>query len=106
MRSLTTGGLPPSYSDRGVTGLLSVVVFPINHGILYFAGFTVIEPFVVHGPIRLNPEERDAHLARYRERVLGLASALTMVYPKLAEYDEQCLLKPASRGPLQSADRS
>jgi NAD(P)H dehydrogenase (quinone) len=106
MCSLTTGGLLPAYSDRGMNGLLSSILFPINHGILYFAGFTVIEPFVVHGPIRLNPEERDGHLARYRERVLGLASAPTIVYPKLAEYDEQWILKSASRVPLRSADHS
>jgi NAD(P)H dehydrogenase (quinone) len=89
-----------------MNGLLSSILFPIKHGILYFAGFTVIEPFVVHGPIRLNPEGRDAHLERYRERVLGLASAPTIVYPKLAEYDDQWVLKSASRVPLQSADHS
>ena len=31
--------------------------------------------------------ERAAYFALYRERVLGLASAPTIIYPKLADYD-------------------
>jgi NAD(P)H dehydrogenase (quinone) len=60
---------------------------------LYFTGFTVIEPFLVHGPARIGQDERIAHLARYRERVLGLAAAPTIAYPKLDAYDERYVLK-------------
>jgi NAD(P)H dehydrogenase (quinone) len=99
MCSVTIGGPAPMYSERGLNGSISSILFPINHGILYFTGFTVIEPFLVHAPVRLSHEERVAHLARYRERVLGLVSAPTINYPKPADYDEDHVLKQASDAP-------
>src|SRR5262249_13340656 len=37
-------------------------LFPIDHGMLYFTGFTVIEPFLVHAPARMTEPERTAEL--------------------------------------------
>jgi NAD(P)H dehydrogenase (quinone) len=93
MCSVTIGGLPPMYSERGLNGPISSILFPINHGMLYFTGFTVIEPFLVHAPARIGDDERAACLARYRERVLGLATAPTIPYPTLADYDVNFVLK-------------
>jgi NAD(P)H dehydrogenase (quinone) len=93
MCSITIGGAPTIYSQHGLNGPLSSILFPIHHGMLYFTGFAVIEPFLVHAPMRISAEERAAHLNRYRERVLGLSVAPTIVYPKLADYDEQFVLK-------------
>ncbi len=93
MCALTTGGAPPIYSEHGLNGPIDTILFPINHGILYFTGFTVIEPFVVHGPVRKTDDERAAELDRYRERVLALQTAPTIAYPKLADYDERFVLK-------------
>ena len=93
MCALTIGGPAPIYSEHGLNGPIDAILFPINHGMLYFTGFSVIEPFLVHGPARISQEERIAHLARYRERVLGLATAPTITYPKLADYDERLVLR-------------
>jgi NAD(P)H dehydrogenase (quinone) len=84
------------YTREGLSGPIDWILYPVNHGILYFTGFTVIEPFLVHGPARISQEERLAHLLRYRERVLGLATAPTIAYPKLADYDERYVLKAPS----------
>ena len=43
-------------------GPISTILFPINHEILYFTGFTVIEPLIVHAPARLSHQERKEHL--------------------------------------------
>lgn len=93
MCSVTIGGTAPIYSEGGLNGPIGSILFPINHGMLYFTGFTVIEPFVVHAPARLGTEERRMHLARYRERVLALPSAPTIAYPRVADYDENYVLK-------------
>jgi len=98
MCSVTIGGPPAMYSTHGLNGPIDAILFPINHGMLYFTGFTVVEPFLVHGPARISQDERVAHLARYRERVLGLATAPTIAYPRLAEYDERFVLKPPAGG--------
>ncbi len=96
MCALTIGGSMSMYSEHGLNGPIHSILFPINHGILYFTGFTVVEPFVVHGPVRKTDSERAAELARYRERVLALHTAPTIAYPKLADYDERYVLKARS----------
>ena len=93
MCALTVGGPAPIYSEHGLNGPIASILFPINHGILYFTGFTVIEPFLVHAPVRKSDQERAAELARYRGRVLALDAAPTIAYPKLADYDERFVLK-------------
>ena len=93
MCALTIGGPPPIYSEHGLNGPIAAILFPINHGMLYFTGFTVIEPFLVHAPVRIGEEERKRHLESYRERVLGLETAPTIAYPKLADYDERFVLR-------------
>ena len=96
MCALTIGGPPPIYSEHGLNGPIGAILFPINHGMLYFTGFTVIEPFLVHAPVRIGEEERTRHLERYRERVLGLETAPTIAYPKLAGYDERFVLRASA----------
>jgi NAD(P)H dehydrogenase (quinone) len=93
MCSVTIGGAQPMYSQRGLNGPIESILFPINHGILYFTGFTVIEPFLVHAPARLTDSERTAHLIRYRDRVRALAKAPVLIYPRLADYDDSYLLR-------------
>jgi NAD(P)H dehydrogenase (quinone) len=93
MCSVTVGGTSSMYSERGLNGPIASTLFPINHGMLYFTGFTVIEPFLVHAPARMTDEERAAVLVRYRERVMGLATAPAITYAKLADYDEHYVLK-------------
>jgi NAD(P)H dehydrogenase (quinone) len=97
MCSITIGGPPSIYSERGLNGPIAAIPFPINHGMFYFTGFTVVEPFLVHAPVRIGDAGRGTHLARYRERVLGLAAAPTIGYPILADYDESTVLKSPPR---------
>ena len=93
MCAATIGGGAPMYSEQGLNGPIGAILFPVNHGIFYFTGFTVIEPFLVHGPARMKDGERAAELERYRRRVLALGTAPTIDYPKLADYDERYVLK-------------
>jgi NAD(P)H dehydrogenase (quinone) len=97
MCSLTIGGPASMYSEHGLSGPIGSILYPVNHGMLYFTGFTVVEPFLVHSPVRISAEDRAAHLARYRARVLGLATAPVLTYPKLADYDERMVLKAPPR---------
>jgi NAD(P)H dehydrogenase (quinone) len=91
--ALTTGGPDTMYSEFGMNGAMLDVLFPINHGILYFVGFTPLEPFVAYQPARLTDEQRGADLERYRQHLLKIDSAKTLDYPGFAAYDEQMILK-------------
>jgi len=87
MCSITVGGPSAAYSEIGIYGSMESILFPINHGILSFVGFTVIEPFVVYGPSRISSEECANYLDRYRERVLSLETAPTILRIHTSDYE-------------------
>jgi NAD(P)H dehydrogenase (quinone) len=96
MCSVTVGGPADAYSEIGVYGPIAPILFPINHGILGFVGFTVVEPFIVHSPARMSASERAAGLADYRRRVLSLLTAPTIPRLDMTNYDG-LMLKPERR---------
>jgi NAD(P)H dehydrogenase (quinone) len=75
MCSVTVGGSREVYSPVGAYGSLAHMLFPINHGILNFVGYTVVQPFVVYGPSRMSNGARKDELRRFRCRVLNLQHA-------------------------------
>lgn len=48
MLVVTAGGWESHYGPRGVNGPIDDLLFPIQHGILYYPGFEVIPPFVAY----------------------------------------------------------
>ncbi len=54
MLILTTGGWEPHYGPRGINGPIDVLLFPIQHGILYYPGFDVLPPFVIYRTGRID----------------------------------------------------
>jgi len=67
--SLTTGGVPEAYLKGGFNGDLTGMLRPLHRGILEFTGFTVLEPQVVYGPVRIGEELRKQALARWQSRL-------------------------------------
>ncbi|GAB2181840.1 NAD(P)H-dependent oxidoreductase [Denitratisoma sp. agr-D3] len=51
---VTTGGWDSHYGPRGINGPMDDILFPIHHGILYYPGFSVLPPFVVHRTSRMD----------------------------------------------------
>jgi NAD(P)H dehydrogenase (quinone) len=93
MCAVTIGGPETMYGQDGLNGPIDQILFPINHGMLAFTGFSVVEPFLVHAPARMEASQRADVLAAYEARVLGLAEAPTLAYRQLHEYDEAYRLK-------------
>lgn len=60
MLVVTTGGWASHYGARGIGGPIDDLLFPINHGVLYYPGFAVLPPFLVHRTSRVDA-------ARYAE---------------------------------------
>lgn len=48
MLVVTAGGWESHYSPRGVNGPIDDLLFPIQHGVLYYPGFDVLPPFVLY----------------------------------------------------------
>ena len=94
MCSVTVGGPPEAYGERGIYASVRDILYPIERGILHFTGFTVIEPFVVYGPNRMEAAERKSELVRYRQRLLALDTAPAEPPLVSALYDRGVLKEP------------
>lgn len=94
--AVTVGGAADAYSEVGIYGPMDAVLQPIQHGMLAFVGFSVVEPFVVHAPARMTPGEREHTLQSYAARLLTLPQAPTLPAVATADYT-QMVLTPAAR---------
>lgn len=54
MLVVTAGGWRTHYTERGVNGHIDDLLFPINHGILWYPGFDVLVPHVIYSSDRLS----------------------------------------------------
>ncbi|HEU0149181.1 MAG TPA: NAD(P)H-dependent oxidoreductase, partial [Bradyrhizobium sp.] len=82
MLIVTTGGWEEHYSARGINGPIDDLLFPINHGILFYPGFDVLPPFVAHRVNRLDEAGFAVIAERLRERMGSLFSAKPIPYRK------------------------
>jgi NAD(P)H dehydrogenase (quinone) len=80
MLIVTAGGWEAHYAARGINGPIDDLLFPINHGILYYPGYDVLPPFVVYSADRLD-ETGFAHAAeQLRARMRTLATTPPIPY--------------------------
>lgn len=72
MLVVTTGGWESHYSARGINGPIDDLLFPIQHGVLYYPGFEVLPPFVLYRSGKID----DARFASIREALGARLDAL------------------------------
>ena len=82
MLLVTAGGWEEHYSGRGINGPIDDLLFPINHGILFYPGFDVLPPFVVYQADRIDEGGFAAAAERLRERMRTLATTAPIPYRK------------------------
>jgi NAD(P)H dehydrogenase (quinone) len=80
MLIVTAGGWEEHYSARGVNGAIDDLLFPINHGILYYPGYDVLPPFVACRVDRLDAAGFEPVAERLRERMRTLATTPPIPY--------------------------
>ena len=69
MLLVTTGGWDSHYSPRGINGPIDDLLFPIQHGVLFYPGFDVVPPFLVYRTSRMDE-------ARFAETCEALGTRL------------------------------
>lgn len=69
MLVVTTGGWEPHYGPRGVHGPIEDLLFPIQHGLLFYTGIEALPPFVICNAGRVDE-------ARYAETRAALGQRL------------------------------
>jgi NAD(P)H dehydrogenase (quinone) len=97
MLAVTIGGTEQAYSSDGIYGSALDVLRPINHGILAFCGFEVIEPFIAYAPARKGDQERQDMFAAYAGRLLNIESAPLLPMLRSDDYEHFVLKRPVDR---------
>lgn len=80
MLIVTAGGWEEHYSARGVNGPIDDLLFPINHGILYYPGYDILPPFVAYKVDRLDEAGFETVAERLRERMRTLQTTAPIPY--------------------------
>ncbi|ESY67960.1 NAD(P)H-dependent oxidoreductase [Mesorhizobium sp. M0051] len=80
MLIVTAGGWEEHYAPRGVNGEIDDLLFPINHGILYYPGYDVLPPFVAYSVDRFGEADFEPAAERLRERMRTFATTQPIPY--------------------------
>ncbi|WPB59413.1 NAD(P)H-dependent oxidoreductase [Xylophilus sp. GOD-11R] len=72
MLMVTTGGWESHYAPRGINGPIDDILFPIQHGVLFYPGFEVLPPFVVYRTSKVDEAAFAGHCERLARRLDGL----------------------------------
>jgi NAD(P)H dehydrogenase (quinone) len=94
---VTAGGLKEHFSARGISGPIDDLLFPINHGLLYYTGFEALPPFVVYKADRSDDAifKSTADELRQRLRALSVTKPIAFRPQNGGDYEMPTLtLKP------------
>ncbi len=80
MLIVTVGGWATHYAPRGVNGPIEDILFPINHGILYYPGYTVLPSFVAYRVDRMDEAGFQVVADQLKERMRTIETAAPIPY--------------------------
>lgn len=91
----TIGANAATVGPRGIHGDVDEVLFPVQHGTLWYSGMTVVPPVLVTGANRLDHSDYVAVAADLRQRVLSLPTAEPIPFRRQdsGDYDEHLVLR-------------
>ena len=108
MLIVTAGGWQTHYAERGINGPIDDLLFPIQHGILYYPGFDVLPPFVIYRADSMDAERYAQATAALGARLRGLFTDAPIAFRPQNGGDYEIpsmLLKPGLEEPGQSGLR-
>jgi NAD(P)H dehydrogenase (quinone) len=103
MLVVTTGGWAEHYSERGINGPIDDLLFPIQHGILFYPGFDVLPPFVVYKSGAMNTTRHNETLSALGVRLDNAMQDAPIAYRSQNRGDY--LIPALTLKPELSADR-
>jgi NAD(P)H dehydrogenase (quinone) len=77
---VTTGGWAEHYSERGINGPIDDLLFPIQHGMLFYPGFDVLPPFVVFKSSAMDTKRHNETLSALGARLDNAMHAAPVAY--------------------------
>lgn len=80
MLIVTVGGWPEHYSSRGINGPIEDLLFPIQHGILFYPGLAVLPPFVAYKADKTSSSIFESTAEQLRERMRSIQTTEPIPY--------------------------
>ncbi|KAI0966601.1 Ribosyldihydronicotinamide dehydrogenase [Xylaria arbuscula] len=102
---VTAGGRKEHFSARGISGPIEDLLWPINHGHLYYPGFEVLPPFIVYLSDRSDEAGFKATAEELRQKLRTISTAQPIKFRRQngGDYEIPALtLKPELGGPYAS----
>src|SRR5699024_3590682 len=93
--SVTIGGRKHQYDQRGINGPIDDLLFPIHHGMLWYAGMSVLPPFIVYQADKTSEKQFENYKLQYQERLSRLRAAqpIPFRYQNNGDYNHRQQLK-------------
>jgi NAD(P)H dehydrogenase (quinone) len=90
------GAREASMGPRGIHGHIDELLFPVHHGIFWYAGISVVPPVLVDGANRMDRCGFDLVAKQLRQRLQALPTEPTVRfrYQDRGDYDEDLVLRP------------
>ncbi len=93
MLAVSTGCYPAMCGPDGINGDMDMILWPIQNGILRFAGFEVLPPYLAYSVAYRTEAERARELDRYGDYVGGLERMTPLFFHPRADFGEDWRLK-------------
>ncbi|KAI8945412.1 Flavodoxin-like protein [Xylaria longipes] len=77
---VTVGGWREHFSARGISGPIDDLLFPINHGLLFYTGFEVLPSFVIYQADRSDEVVFKAMADKLRQRLRTISITKPIAY--------------------------
>ncbi|MEU9483047.1 NAD(P)H-dependent oxidoreductase [Streptomyces decoyicus] len=92
----TAGARAATLGPRGVNGDLNDLLFPLQHGTLWYTGISVVPPLLIPGADRTTPTAFTTAATRLHERLHSLPTTepLAFRHQNNGDYDDDLLLHP------------
>jgi NAD(P)H dehydrogenase (quinone) len=93
---VTMGGPAWFYWERGIHGSVGELLFPLHHGMLFYAGAKVLPPVTISGTDRFTAADGEKAADELCERLLAIPAAEPIAYrtQTSGDYDENFVLRP------------
>ncbi|QJB29795.1 NAD(P)H-dependent oxidoreductase [Chitinophaga oryzae] len=95
MLMITTGATAEQLGPHGIHGAIEDLMFPVHHGVFWYAGAASLPPFVVNSANQVSPERYATILQDLEQRLLSIPDTAPIRYRVgKQDYDEKEVLQP------------